>query len=380
MPEPDALIESSELRGYLASKGWRREGDWRGAGVWELESSGRLLIPDHREYQDDGELLSEAVRKLAGYERRPEQELLLDISDPMVDSLYFRTFPQTPSGTTPLPSGLKAVQGIHDLMATAARTFEEGPQMLFERRRSRRVDRFLHTITLGSARPGSYVLTARVPVRVPQQESPQSELWLTSGTPQRRGALPGRDVVSEFHQATLTAYAAAARVAGGNDRLDVFDEGVERGISANLCRALADLGGHAKDRPFEIGFSWARGLPGQEPSEPIAFTGSMASVLSRAAEDLERMAKSGRAQITGHVETLNISPGEEPKIKIVGEFHSESGEPVQRSLWVIVSRDDYDRAIEAQRAGYSLEVEGRLVTVSRRRRELRPSRFDIHRR
>jgi hypothetical protein len=182
MPEPEALIDSSELRGYLASKGWRREGDWRGAGVWALESSGRLLIPDHREYQDDSELLIEAVRKLAGYEERPEQELLLDIAEPMVDSQYFRTFPQTPSGTTPLPSGLKAVRGIHELMTTAARTFEEGPRMLFEGRRSGRVDRFLHTITLGSARPGSYILTARVPVRVAQQPL---ELWPASGAPQR---------------------------------------------------------------------------------------------------------------------------------------------------------------------------------------------------
>jgi hypothetical protein len=64
MADPETAIDPSELSGYLASRGWRREGSWRGAGVWELETSGRLLIPDHREYQDDGELLAEVTNAI----------------------------------------------------------------------------------------------------------------------------------------------------------------------------------------------------------------------------------------------------------------------------------------------------------------------------
>jgi hypothetical protein len=376
MPDSEAAIDPSELSGYLVSRGWRREGSWHGAGVWELDSSGRLLIPDHREYQDDGELLAEAVRKLAGYEERPERELLLDIAEPMVDSQYYRTHPETPSGTTSLPSGVRAVQGIQELMKTAARAVEDGPQMLFEGRSSRRVDNFLHRILLGSARPRSYVLTARVPVAAARP--PQLGLWEEGKADPRGSELPGREVLAGFHRATLAAWTAAESVAGGRERLDIFDEGVAKGVSANLCKALGDLGGYSKDRPFEIGFTWARGLPGQVPSDPVAFSGAMAGILARAGDDLERMAKSGHAQIIGQVETLNISPGEEPRIKVVGEFRRDGGEAVQRSLWVIVSMSDYDRAIEAQREGWWLDVAGRLVNAHRRR-EMRPERFDIRR-
>src|SRR5260370_16186833 len=64
MADPETAIDPSELSGYLASRGWRREGSWRGAAVWELETSGRLLIPDHREYEDDGELLAEVTNAI----------------------------------------------------------------------------------------------------------------------------------------------------------------------------------------------------------------------------------------------------------------------------------------------------------------------------
>lgn len=381
MPEPEAAIDPSELSGYLASRGWRREGSWRGAGVWELESSGRLLVPDRREYQDDGELLAEAVRKLAAYEARPERDLLLDIAEPMVDSQYFRTHPATPSGTIPLPSGVKALNGVHLLMSTAARTVAEGPRMLFEGRRSSPVESFLHRVTLGAARPGSYILTTRVTVAAPRQ--PQLSLWEDGKVADRRPEVSGRAVMSRLNQAVDAAQAAARQVidrqgTDGRERLDVFDDSVEQGVSANLCKALADLGGFSKDLPFEIGFAWARGLPRQESGDPIAFTGPIASILSRAGDELERLAKSGHAQIIGEVETLNMRTGEEPRIKIVGEFRGDRREPYQRALWVIVSRSQYDQAIEAQRAGWRVDAEGRLVTA-RRRREMRPERFDIRR-
>jgi hypothetical protein len=376
LPETEATIDPSELSEYLTSRGWRREGSWRGAGVWVLESYGRLLIPDRREFQDDGELLADAVQKLAGYEERSNRDVLLDIAEPMVDAQYFRMHPEAPPGTTPLPSGVRAAQGIHELMKTAARISEEGPRILFEGHRSRHVENFLQMIMLGSGAPGSYVLTSRVPVRRPRP--PQLDLWSEDTVDEHSSGLEGRDVMSKLHRAVVAARNAAESFASGRGRIDAFDDRLAEGISANLCQALADLGGHAKNRPFEIGFTWARGLPGHEPTQPVSFTGPMARALARAGDELERLAKSGHARIIGMVETLNISPGEAPRIKIVGEFRGDGGAPVQRSLWVVVSMTDYNRAIDAQRSGWSLDVEGRLVTANRRR-ELRPERFDVRR-
>lgn len=188
--------------------------------------------------------------------------------------------------------------------------------------------------------------------------------------------LDAREVVLTLERAIRAGWTAAAQVTNAQARLDVFDDYISEGVSANLCKALGDLGGYFKDRPVEIGFTWARGLPGPDSAPPLSFSGSMVSVLAQAGNELQSLAKSGEAQITGQVETLNLSPGESPRIKIVGQLRAETQEITRRALWVIVSISEYDQAIAAQREGWRIEAAGRLVTAQRRL-EMRPSRFTV---
>ena len=376
MTSPVPAISPAELSGYLQSKGWHRDGQWRGAGVWSLDNSDQLLIPDRFEFEDDSELIREAIQKLAVYEERAEYDLILDIAEPMVDTQFFRTVPDTPSGTIPLPSGLKAVQGVHRLLNTAARMVENGPRLLYEGRSSGLVESFLHRVLLGAARPGSYILTARVPVAAPGSPPAQLDLFGKSDTPQHSQPLAGRDVILLLDRAIRAAWTAANQVTTGEARSDIFDDFMVEGVSANLCRGLGELGGQAKDRPVEIGFTWARGLPGPEAARPVFFTGAMLSVIAQAGTELEALAKSGEAQITGQVETLNLSPGEEPRIKVVGEVRAETQTIVRRALWVIVSMNQYTQATEAQREGWPVQASGRLVTPQRRL-EMRPRHFTV---
>lgn len=396
MTESDATIDPADLNGYLASRGWRQEGTSRGAFIWGLEPGCRLLVPERREYDDDAELLAEAVRLLARFEERTEPDLVLDISEPMVDTQFYRMHPDTPSGTIPLPAGLAAVQAVHDLIRAAAITAEQGPQLLIEGRRSTPVDRFLRRVSLGSARPGSYVLTSRVSVggNVPIEESQQLDLMpkefvLTSPEEERTTissvGLTGRGVVSTLHQATRTAYAAAADALRRQGQLSSFYDGVEQGLSANLCLALSDLGSfgrhHSEEyRSFEVGFGWARGMPTDEPSEAVPFSENMVGILARAGEELTNLARSGPAQLAGQVETLKRGPGERPRIKIVGELRTGEGIVLgRRSMWVTVSAAQYEAAWEAQRSGLDMVVDGRLGII-RGRLQMEPSRIEVTRR
>src|SRR5207302_1430210 len=97
----------------------------------------------------------------------------------------------------------------------------------------------------------------------------------------------GRDVVSALHRAIGAAHAATDSALQTQGQLSAFYEGVEMGLSANLCRALADLGSFGRHHPeeyrsFEVGFGWARGMPTDEPSEPVSFSENMVGILARA--------------------------------------------------------------------------------------------------
>ena len=121
--------------------------------VWRLGSEARLLIPDLHEYEDADELIQTAVAKIAKYEARPEHDVLLDIAEPMVDAQFYRIHPDAPSGSVPLPTGVKAAESVLNLMKTAATAVEQGLHLLYEGRRSQQVDGFLHRVLLGSATP-----------------------------------------------------------------------------------------------------------------------------------------------------------------------------------------------------------------------------------
>ena len=391
MTEPALAVDPSDLNGYLESAGWRREGTSRGALVWALEPGRRLIVPERREYEDDDELLVEAVRSLASAEERPELDVVLDISEPLVDAQFYRMQPDTPSGTIPLQAGLKAVQSVHDLMRAAAITTEQGPQLLIEGRRDALVDRFLRRVSLGSARPGSYILTSRVPVeseqREPEEAAGQQQLDLLSPSLALRtisggNALAGRRVVSNLYSAVNAAHEAARSVLRTGEQRGAFYDGVEKGLSANICRALADLGSfgrrHASSyRPFEVGFGWARARPVSEPGHPIAFSENMVGVLAVAADELADLARSGRAQIAGQVETLKRAPGEQPRIRIIGDLRIEAGAVLKkRSVWVAVGNADYEAAWDAQRNGRTVTVVGQLGTT-RGRLQMETSQIEI---
>src|SRR5690242_15786804 len=107
MTSPDVAVTADEVSSYLQSKGWQLDGEWRGSRVWRLEGRTRLLVPMHADYEDAGELIEQAITKIAKYEERPERDVRLDIAEPMSDTQYFRMHPLTPAGMIPLPAGLK---------------------------------------------------------------------------------------------------------------------------------------------------------------------------------------------------------------------------------------------------------------------------------
>jgi hypothetical protein len=347
MTDANAAINAAEINSYLQSKGWQADGEWRGARVWRLGTQVRLLIPLEPSYEDAADLIEQAIAKIARYEERPERDVRLDIIEPMTDTQYFRTHPNAPAGSISLANGLKVVQSIHNLVKTAAVTVQQGPELLYEGRSSAQVQAFLHKVLLSSAAPGSYVLTARIPA--------QSDI----------AVLPGRSVSAQLHGAVNAARTAAQRVIDGQHSIETFYESVSSGVSANLCRALGNLGGEGRNQQFEIGFSWARGMRAEEVARPaeVAFTARMPQVLAAAGDELMAMARAGTAHIIGRVSELQEQPGRRYRVQIRGDLGMGKDTRLRRrSIWVVVDGEQHDIAIGAYRRHESVEVTGRLST------------------
>ncbi|MTL12686.1 hypothetical protein GL307_14110 [Nocardia seriolae] len=360
LDRPTTAIDPVALGGYLVSRAWERHGSWRGADVWQKAGHARLLVPPRIEYPDDDELLWAAIRKLAEAEGRSTRELLLDIAEPAVDIPFFQLHPNSASGTIPLPAALKAIQGIHDALKVSAQTVEAGPKLLYTGHRSKYVDQFLHDVRVGTTRPGSYIFDVRVPV------APAGQLTLDWPM---TSELSGRAVIIQLYQASKAVHSAATYSVQQLSGLGSFVEVTGEGVSANLCRAMAALGGGAEQcRPFDIGFTWARVEATDLPTATLSFTQPMVRVVARAAALLEKVARSGGAAITGTVETLKRPDSVQIKGLLVTESPSAEAGPdtAEGAAWVSLTPNKFQQAIEALRDNRSLRVRGSFAPDSRR--------------
>ncbi|MGH3734224.1 MAG: hypothetical protein ACRDT6_01140 [Micromonosporaceae bacterium] len=301
----------------------------------------------------------ELLHTLSKAEERSPGEIAEDISSPEMDTAYVRTFPaDLPSGYISLNAGLRVIQGVRGMLEAAGRVEVEGVRPAFSGTRPPGVVRVLDEVTLGPSKSGSYIL----PLRVSVQRPDQSEIFDAETLPLARRML------LRLLSALTAAHAATMSVRADND-YSAFDETVDAGVSANLCRSLSDLAGLERREPFEVGFRWGRALPSPLAAATITFPEGAGSLVFEVAKQLERLAAGGEASIRGVIEGLHDEPygNDRWRIRVRGELIAEAGgiDP-RRPVWVRLGRLDYERAIEAHRERRTVRAQGSLELRQRR--------------
>lgn len=351
-----AGLRVADMASYLAATGWRRLPEtWRGASVWANAAGYEALIPARDGLDDSDRRASEFLETLAKAESRTPEEIAEDIASPMMDTQSVRAFPRaTPSGYVSLAAGLRALNGIRSMIAVAARSELEGQRLAYYGKHDG-ADSVLDVVQLGPTKPGSYIFTMRVPAERPAGQ----ELLLD-----HRGYLPRRSLLRLSH-----AIGAAHEAIVSERGLPAFDLAVEAGVSANLCEALSDLSGIHRQEPFEVGFRWARGRPADVPSRSMAFSAGAGLVLRDAAARLRKLDSSGRAVVTGLVESLHDDRrgDDRRRIRVRGDMHStDVNIRDERTIWLRLGPDDYERAVEAHLRRRPVRASGTKTQIGRR--------------
>lgn len=363
VPDPRHIAD------YLEAQGWvRAEQEWRGAQVWSQPGgpSDEILLPPRIQYRDDRELLVRALRTMAAAEGRDYNDLVRAVSHPLVDTQYFHTHPDSPSGTVPLLSGIGALEGIRGAFTLAAQAvLDEGPR-LGRGRNTKAVDSFLRRVRLGPSKAGSYILSAEVPLSPPRMD------LFTSDPPRER------IVVRTMRKAIAAAARATKESENDRGNLIPFDDAMHSGVSARLCESLAKFGGHEHQNEFSILFTWSPSHPEDDSEENnnLSFSPHAASILQRAGERLRELEYTGTVRLSGTIiATERQSPQHDGFVKVRGLL--ASGEwSRERTVLVRLQPEAYGAALAAHARGDTFEAEGRLSNVDNRR-ELLPSSATI---
>lgn len=250
-------LSTLDVATYLRTHGWERlEHPSRDVSYWRRmigEQRVEVLLPHHHDWPDHDDLMIVLVDTLARVEGRSALSVLHDLSTASSDVVRLRAITASMGdGTIGVGDGLRLVECLRRVFLAAACTAVE-PRRAYHRRKFTEATKFVDRLRLGQTERGSYVLTALCPVP-PALGGSDSE-----GEPEPFE----RQVTRTLATALAGLESAALQGSLGND-IAPFEREVERGVSADLCEAVASLGESdaVEQVDFDIGWSAVRPAPG----------------------------------------------------------------------------------------------------------------------
>ena len=308
-----------------------------------------VSIPVNRGFRDYVTRLNEAlvgVEEHFGERARPFMVQLL--VGPM-DELFFTEEAQTIQGSIAWRLGEHLHDTAREAFRAAAKSSEEHLPH-FGTRGAGLARQYIDGVRMGQTERGSYIVTALVPIG--KQEDPTMQSLPGFEDIPAFGDYFYRNITANLMQASEAAV-EAAEAFNETTSFEPFVEAVDYGVSSELVQALAKLakGGHAG----EISAQWSPWT--REPENTprtVEITPDHVSALTAAAVRFKEPASVTKVTVRGIVTGLD-----RPRFGQAGVSRLDvlSGTSARR-LRIRLSRDQYDAAIEAHRAGDVLQVTG----------------------
>lgn len=309
---PDALraLRPLEVASYLRVHGWRQEADLNGKGsVWLLPAeAGReeadITLPLQRDLGDFALRMGDVLRTLRQVEQRPEPEILQDLMTTSSDLIRVRApSREADSGSLPLEQAVAFVERARDLVLAAA-CAAISKRAYYATRKPMKATEYLGKVRMGQTERGSYVLTILSPVAPALAPEGELPLDLAPSEPYERQ-------VTRTLAEGLAAMEQAARDAAASGSMGGFAHAIQRGVSANLCDAVAGLSAVSPGEGLDIRIAWSRTRPVTNTVPSRVFLGSDSMpLIQEAARLFKDTAPIEDVELEGFVTRLARGPTE----------------------------------------------------------------------
>lgn len=337
-PESLRALRLTDLASYLRSRGWKQTQRLGDAGtVWELscgDDEYEVLLPAHQRVADYVQRIADILETVAVVEARSVSEVVRDLEVASADVVRVRlTDDGLRDGSIPLDDGVQLVEKARDLVVAAACAAVR-PRAVYHARRPERVGEHLKRVRLGQTERGSYTIIIRW--QVPPRLVVQGQVDLFQEPFERQVTLTLAHAVA--------ASTAAAQTAAATADWTPFNDAVPKGVSANLCEALAGLGGERADRSVDFRFSWSPVREVQEGTPcDVSVPAETLPILEEAARVFRDQSPRDGFELTGTVVGLRRDEGSPiGTVTVAGVVDGN-----MRKIRVALVDPDYDKAIEA---------------------------------
>ena len=298
-PKDSLGLSSVPLRSlyaYLASHGWQKIEPYGESGfVFGLENEDLEILVPSVALSDYQRRIEEILETLSEVEERDSHAIFQDVSLSEYDLIRVRLPEPVPSGSVPVTAGVSLFQESHNLLLAAACSVSR-PQRSYRAGRNREASDYMDTVRFGQTEIGSFIASLLSPV--PPNLVGQADL--STGLPNEPFARRvTRKLVSGLRAAKD---AVALSDYGGN--ISAFEQNVSKGVSANLCDAIANLLDFENRQSIDVSVSWSLVREPPEGRAQIVFDRSDIPVLKEASRILKDRQERPNERLDGYVHTL----------------------------------------------------------------------------
>jgi hypothetical protein len=347
-----------EVAAYLRSTGWDAKEPTAKASTWMRTNGAEVFevtVPLDETLRDYALRMGEVLHTLAAAENRSQGQVFSDLLTTFADVLRIRIDdPEAGDGTLSIEAHAQIAQKARDLLLAAACSAMEHRAVWHTNKPAQAIEQ-VRKLRVGQSERGSYIVTVISRVSPALTVPSNGELFESD--------LPFERQVTQTLATSLAALDAAAATAALSGKFDSFEQSVTKGVSANLCDAVAGLwGDEVRQRTLEFTFTWspARPLEMQVPSQ-VRFSADQIPVIREASRVMKERSPVSDFELEGAVVKLDRKPGAEfGKVTVLGLVDGrpkrvtfELGEPLYH---LAVQAHDQERAL---RCSGSLQREGR---------------------
>ena len=376
--DKDALLAVSPdaLSAYALAAGWRRGEPYR-VNSYSYGGKGlpEIIIPHTRNLGDYASVVANLIDTFAQLTEQDQTTVFRNLVTTDHDVVRIRADDIDHSGSLAVSAGADIIQCSRTLLLAAACSLDS-PRPFYRTHEYKDANDYLNRVRLGQTDQGSFVVTLLSPVPLTRTTVPNLLDYGKSREPfDRRVTKRLADALAEvrlrigvddaFDTRAFQASPNLMVVTPDVDDADYESRGrlqvsVERGVSANLCEALAKLTKSLGE--FEISVVWARTCPTGKLRTIARFGEGDEPYVRKLSRALRRQITERDATLTGYVEQLKRGEADKGGTVTIRTWI----EGRERSITVILRTHDYARAIQAHQQGAEVVVRGDLVKPSQR--------------
>lgn len=342
------------IHAYLRAEGWMKGDDLGNRGVvYTGPSEAEVFAPGSDRLGDYSAAVSSVIETIARIEERDETSVYRDLIASDRDVIRSRAPDAEDDGSISLLAGVDLVQQSRDALLAAACS-AGGPQRYYRSGSNTKATEYLRSVKLGQTEHGSFVVNLFSPVPPQLADASQPELW-----PELAEDPFPRQVTRTLAGAIEALVGALGAVARGGD-IEAFEGVVHKGVSSNLCQAIAGLIKDGSGLDFSL--SWARTRPVPQPRYRRQFSEADSEILSEAAKVLKERQSFNNEVLRGYVTGLkrDVQPTDG---SIILKTYVEGK---KRTVSIELPEEEYRKAIDAHNSKQDFQVEGDLVFEGQR--------------